>query len=113
MGPYADRVQENLSGSGTGALTTTGAVAGYATLASRFALGERFRYTIENGTAWEVGIGYLSAGTTLQRERVLASSNADAAINVSGAAVVFVTHPAAEIANRLGAHIAQQSNTWM
>jgi hypothetical protein len=113
MGPYADRVQENLSGSGTGALTTTGAVSGYATLASRFAVNERFRYAIENGAAWEVGIGYLSAGTTLQREQVLASSNSDALINVSGAAVVFITHPAAEIANRLAAHIAQHSNTWI
>jgi hypothetical protein len=52
-------------------------------------------YAITSGTAWEVGIGtYTASGTTLSRDTILSSSNANAAITLAGTSNVFVTFPA-------------------
>ena len=53
------------------------------------------RYVIEDGVNWEIGSGTYSAGTLTRT--VSESSNADAAINLSGEAVVYVTAAAADI----------------
>ena len=93
----ADRVRETTTTTGTGTVTLAGAVTGFQTFA---AIGNAniTYYTIAGqGTSeWEVGIGtYTSAGTTLSRDTVLASSNAGALVNFSaGTKDVFCDYPA-------------------
>lgn len=93
-----DRVLETSTSTGTGALTLAGAVTGYQTFAARYAAGDLFGYCIEavDGSGvptgdWEVGRGFLS-GSTIVRDYVESSSNADALVSfAAGTKRVFVT----------------------
>jgi hypothetical protein len=88
-----DRIKESTNTTGTGTLTLTGATAGFQTFA---AVGDASTtyYAILNGNNWEVGLGtYTASGTTLSRDTVLSSSNAGAALNLSGGSDVFCTYP--------------------
>jgi hypothetical protein len=93
----ADRVRETTTTTGTGTVTLAGAVTGFQSF-SVVGDGNTTYYTIAGqGTAeWEVGIGtYTSAGTTLARTTVLASSNSGSLVTFSaGTKDVFVTYPA-------------------
>lgn len=94
----ADRVKETTTTTGTGNITTAGAVAQFQTFNSAFGTNVRFPYALidADATDWEVGIGYLSASTTLVRETVTASTNSGAAINLSaGTHSIFCTDSAA------------------
>ncbi len=73
----ANRVRETTTTTGTGNITTAGAETGFRTFNTAFGTVRRFYYFVEdaNGTAWESGIGYLSASTTLVREKVLDNSS--------------------------------------
>jgi hypothetical protein len=89
----ADRVQETTTTTGTGTITLAGAVAGFQSFAV-IGNGNTTYYTITSGNNWEVGIGtYTSSGTTLARTTILSSSNADAAITLSGTSTVFSSYP--------------------
>lgn len=81
---------------GTGTITLGAAVSGYLTFASAGAAnGDVVSYGIKDGANSEVGTGtYTTSGTTLTRT-VTKSTNANAAISLSGAAEVFIT-PRAE-----------------
>lgn len=81
---------------GTGTITLGSAVAGYLTFAQAgVANGDVVDYAIKDGNDSEIGTGtYTSSGTTLTRT-VTKSTNSNAAINLSGAAEVFIT-PRAE-----------------
>lgn len=106
MSLYADRIYETSTTTGTGNLTLAGAVAGFVTFATSYAVNDSFRYVIERGTEWEIGEGYLSGGTTLVRQTVLRSSNADALVSfAAGAKKVYVSQNAAAIAD-MGSTIA-------
>jgi hypothetical protein len=76
---------------GVGTLTLGSAVAGYLTFAlSGVVNGDTVTYAIKDGSNSEIGEGvYTSSGTTLTRN-VLKSTNANAAINLSGTAEVFI-----------------------
>jgi len=64
-------------------------------------------YIIEDGDAWEVGTGvYTTSGTTLTRV-VTESSNADAALNLTGSAEVFIGLTAAALAALAVASLTQ------
>jgi len=93
----ADRVRETTTTTGTGTVTLAGAVTGFQSFAV-VGDGNTTYYTIAGqGTAeWEVGIGtYTSAGTTLARTTVLASSNSGSLVTFSaGTKDVFITYPA-------------------
>ena len=94
---FHDRVKETTTTTGTGAITLAGGVAQFVSFASRYAVNDLFYYCIvgQTGTEWEVGKGYLSASTTLNRLNVLESSNADALVSFSaGTKDIFVTIPA-------------------
>lgn len=95
----ADRIKETTSTTGTGSLTLTGAVAGFKTIASRLtADGDTGWFCAVNGSEWEVFLGTRSSASVLARTAVLASSNADAAVNFSAAPTVFMTVPGAKLA---------------
>lgn len=93
----ADRVKETTTTTGTGTVTLAGAATGYQSF-SAVGNGNTTYYCIAGQTTseWEVGIGtYTSAGTTLSRTTVLASSNAGSLVTFSaGTKDVFVTYPA-------------------
>jgi hypothetical protein len=83
---------------GTGTITLGAAVTGFRTFADAGVVdGAVVRYVIEDGPAnFEIGTGtYTASGTTLSRV-VGESSNADAAIPLSGTAVVYVAATAAD-----------------
>jgi hypothetical protein len=93
---YHDRVKDTTTTTGTGNITLSGtAPTGFEDFNTAFGTGTYFFYAIEGGAEWEVGIGTLSASTTLVRDTVLASSNGDNAVNFSaGTKNVFNTIPA-------------------
>jgi hypothetical protein len=93
----ADRVKETTTTTGTGTVTLLGAATGYQSFAAIGNANNTY-YTIagQTGSEWEVGIGtYTSAGTTLSRDTVLASSNSGSLVTFSaGTKDVFVVYPA-------------------
>lgn len=98
----ADRVKEQTATTGTGTITTTGAVTGFQSLSAAIGTGNRTPYRIEsgNGSDWECGTGLVTVTggtTTLAREVILASSNSGSAINLSGTSTVVCDAPAASL----------------
>lgn len=98
MAKLVNRAKMTTATTGTGTLTLGSAVDGYQSFADAgVADGQTVRYVIEDGTAWEIGTGtYTASGTTLSRT-VSESSNADAALNLSGNALVFVSATEADL----------------
>lgn len=107
MSHYADRVLETTTTTGTGDLTLDGAVTGYQTFNSAKGTNAAFDYSIVavDGSGvptgqWEVGVGYLSASTTLVRS-IFYSSSTGSAINFSaGTKRVFIALPATQIIDK-------------
>lgn len=101
MVKLVNRAKMSTATTGTGTITLGSAESGYQSFADAgVADGETVRYVIEDGTAWEIGTGtYTASGTTLSRT-VTESSNSDAAINLSGSAVVYVTATESDVVGR-------------
>lgn len=98
MVTLVNRAKMSTSTTGTGTITLGSAESGYQSFATAgVADGDTLRYTIEDGTAFEIGQGvYTATGKTLTRV-VSESSNSNNAINLSGSATVFVTATARDI----------------
>ena len=99
----ADRVKDTTTTTSTGTVTLSGtAPTGYQNF-SVIGNGNTTYYAIvgQGTSQWEVGIGtYTSAGTTLSRDTVLASSNSGSLVSFSaGTKDVFVTYPAERSVN--------------
>ena len=94
-----NRAKMTTATTGTGTLTLGAAVDGFQSFAAAgVANATTVAYIIEDGDAWEVGTGvYTTSGTTLTRV-VEESSNADAALNLTGSAEVFIGLTAAALA---------------
>lgn len=100
MATLANRAKVTTATTGTGTITLGSAVSGFQTFAAAgVSNGATVSYVIEEGTAWEVGTGtYSSTGPTLTRTPS-ESSNAGSAINLAGAAQVYVTAIAGDLQN--------------
>lgn len=98
MVTLVNRAKMSTSTTGTGTITLGSAETGYQSFADAgVADGDVVRYAIEDGDAWEIGSGtYTATGTTLTRT-VDESSNSDAALNLTGSAVVFITAAAGDV----------------
>jgi len=98
MAKFVNRAKMDTATTGTGTITLGSAVAGYQSFADAgIADADAVRYVIEDGDNWEIGTGtYTASGTTLSRS-VEESSNADAALSLTGNALVFVTAAAADL----------------
>ena len=98
MPVLTNRAYVATSTTGTGTLTLGGALAGYQTFAaSGVSNGDEVRYTILDGSNWEIGAGtYTASGTTLSRTPS-ESSNGGSAIVLTGSAEVFITAAAGDI----------------
>lgn len=82
----ADRVHETTTTTGTGSITLAGAVSQFETFQANFSVGQsNIMYCIVNQSAneYEVGLGTLTASTTLSRDVVETSSNSNALVNFS------------------------------
>ena len=92
MVKLVNRAKVLTSTTGTGTITLGAAVDGFQTFADAgVSDGQSVRYTIEDGNDFEIGSGtYTASGTTLTRS-VDESTNSDAALNLSGDAIVFIT----------------------
>ena len=79
----ADFVQESTTTTGTGTYSLGGANTGYQTFISGNTTGDTVRFSVTDGTDWEVCEGVITSGTpdTLTRGTVLASSNAGSAVS--------------------------------
>jgi hypothetical protein len=92
-----DRVHETATTTGTGDLSLLGAESGKRAFSAIAANGDIVEYFIQHRTAaeWEQGVGTWVTGNTLQRTRVIRSSNSNAAVSFSsGTKDVFNTWPA-------------------
>jgi|AKVG01.1.fsa_nt_gi hypothetical protein len=103
MVKFVNRAKVATSTTGTGTITLGAAEAGFQTFGGAGLVdGDVVSYVIEEGDAFEVGTGtFNSTGPTLTRN-VVESSNADAAINLNGAATVFVTAASADLVPESG-----------
>jgi len=96
MVTLVNRAKMTTATTGTGTITLGTAEAGYQSFADAGVVDTNVvRYVIEDGTAWEIGTGTYSAGTLTRV--VSESSNADAALNLTGSAVVYVSATAEDI----------------
>lgn len=98
---FADRVRETTAITGLGTYDLDGAVTGFQGFVAGIADGNTCFYCVEDGTDWEIGQGTVTdaAPDTLSRDTILASSNADAAVDWgAGIKNIFLVNPAAEIA---------------
>ena len=98
MVTLVNRAKVSTATTGTGTITLGAAESGYQTFADAGVVDANVvRYVIEDGTAWEIGSGtYTASGTTLSR--TLGESSTGSLLSLTGAAVVFVSATAADLA---------------
>jgi hypothetical protein len=95
---FVNRAKVNVLTTGAGTIQLGTALPGFQTLAAAGVTdGQTVRYTIEDGTAWEIGLGvYASYGPALTR--TLTMSSTGALLNLTGRAILFVTLAAEDLA---------------
>lgn len=87
---FLDRVKVSTPTVGQGNATVGDASIGFQSFSQAGVQdGDVFRYGIEDGIAWEIGLGTYSSGEVIRD--VLDSSNGGDALDLSGNAVLFAT----------------------
>jgi hypothetical protein len=108
----ADRVQETTATTGTGTLNLAGASTQFQTFIAGIGNGNQTFYCIlsGDGTNWETGIGTVTAGTpnTLSRS-VIASSNSNALVSLTGTSTVFADAPAQSLPSNWNAALTSST----
>lgn len=103
MVAFVNRARMTTATTGTGTVTLAVAVSGFQTFAAAgITDGQSVRYVIEDAENWEIGTGTYTASNTSLSRSPEESSNAGSAINLSGAATVFVTVAATDVLNKSG-----------
>ena len=93
----ADRVKETTTTTSTGPYNLAGAETGFQSFSNGVGTNNTCYYVCTDGTDYEIGLGTLSAATTLDRTTVFTSSNSNNAVNWgSGSKDIFVTYPASK-----------------
>jgi hypothetical protein len=93
-----DRVFFTTATTGTGTITAGAAESGFRNLAGAAILdGTTVEYAITDGTAFETGTGVVGGASTTMTRDVSQSSAANAPLNLSGSAKVFITPIAAQM----------------
>ncbi len=83
---------------GTGSIALGSVVAGYQTFsAAGVTDGDTVRYTIEDGTNWEIGTGTISNSVGTMARSVTESSSGGSLLTLSGNAQVFLTATAVDL----------------
>lgn len=97
----ADRVQETTVTTGTADFTLGGAVTGFQSFFDGIGNTNTCYYTafLPNTSEWEVGVGVVTGGTTLERISILRSSTGGKIDFSAGQKFVFVTYPAEKSVN--------------
>ena len=98
MVTLVNRAKVATATTGTGTITLGAAESGYQTFADAGVVdADVVRYVIEDGVSWEIGSGtYTATGTTLSR--TLGESSTGALLSLTGAAVVYVSVAAEDLA---------------
>ena len=112
----APRVQETSTTTGTGTYDLGGAVATFEGFVAALGSGARVYYVAGGAgglTDWEVGVGTVTDASpdTLTRDRVIASSNADAAVSwAAGTKRIYATAPVEMFARCVAPRYAQTAH---
>jgi hypothetical protein len=89
---FEDKVKDTSTTTGLGSFTLSGtSPSGFRTFNAAYGIGTNFDYAISNGAEWEVGVGTLSAATTLVRTTVTRSSNANGPVNFSAGTKIVIS----------------------
>jgi len=98
--PFANKVKETTTTTGTGTITLNGAVSDARSFGSVFPDGTTITFQIDDGAGnWEISTGSIGgSGTTLTRDIVEDSSNSGALVSFgSGGKVVFLPLSAGKV----------------
>ena len=96
MAALFDRVRVETATTGTGSLAMGAAVGGYRTfIQAGVPTSTQVSYVIEDGLAWEIGVGTYTYPSTLTRG--FTSSSTGALLNLTGQATVFIGASSADI----------------
>lgn len=99
MVTLVNRCKVSIATTGTGTVTLGATATGYQSFSEAgVANGDTVRYVIEDGSDWEIGTGTYNATTGTLTRTVSESSNSNAAISLSGEAILFLSAAAEDLA---------------
>jgi len=102
MVTLVNRVRITTASTGTGTLTPGGAVDGFQGFAAAGVInGDVLRYLLEEGSAWELGVGTYTASSNTLTRSVMQSSAAGQPISLTGTAILSLVVAAEDLAAKV------------